>query len=237
MVRMTTTTTIYQLLLTRFWPNFKDKFLWPTIITTTTTTISTVTRTTTKTTTPTTTTLGCDSIELLFKSAKYCPSYPTLQYPSIISWENKSSLCQSSQGAKSLTVLEQVLLNFYKWRFRENSIHLAFSIQALCNDVKQEASILCPVPCIQYQLSTIWYQMKSVNVRYHTIQVSSISFWVCCIKIHVNCLVKMVCQFQISIFSTTEKCKFKEDYKSVSEIEIYWIYNLALFECFIQWSE
>ena len=153
---MTTTTTIYHLLLTRFWPNFKDKFLWPTMITTTTKTISTIPRPTTKTTTPTTTTLGCDSIELLFKSAKYCPSYPTLQYPSRISWENKSSLCQSSQGAKSLTVLEQVLLNSYKWRFRKKSIHLAFRPYAMIINRKQ-------VSCVQYHVYNINYQLSDIK--------------------------------------------------------------------------
>ena len=51
----TTTTTIYHLFFTQFWPNFNVRFLWPTIITTTTTP---------PTKTAATTFLDCDSIEL-----------------------------------------------------------------------------------------------------------------------------------------------------------------------------
>ena len=44
------TATIYHLSLTRFWPNFKIGFLWPTTITTTTRPTTTTTKTTTNTT-------------------------------------------------------------------------------------------------------------------------------------------------------------------------------------------
>ena len=54
---MKTTTTIYHLLLTQFWPNFKVRFFWPIIIITTKTT---------------TTFLGCDSIEFNLVSTCYC---------------------------------------------------------------------------------------------------------------------------------------------------------------------
>ena len=54
---MKTTTSIYHLSLTQFWPNFKVRFLWQTIITTTKPTTTTITTTAT-------TILGCDSNEL-----------------------------------------------------------------------------------------------------------------------------------------------------------------------------
>ena len=69
---MKTTTTIYPLLMTQFWQNFKVRLLWPKIITTATT----------ATTTTTTTSLGFDWIELnlvYFLGAEIsgsCPNIP-----------------------------------------------------------------------------------------------------------------------------------------------------------------